>query len=756
MTRYALPVIGVVGAFAIARAFVAAAAGTEALVAWILASAVFALGLVTMGRQARTLDRLSAELGTLGEDASRSEARRSEAEESDSIALRPHLDAHLAGREAELHTGLGWLAYPAAVVTLGLVGAALAASAPAAALLLGATSLALGAALGGAAAIVTRAERRFAASMAHHIRGRLDAETPDGKRARSLDALVDRTSTLPDVARTLLVATERLEELRGVYEQGQATHSREQRELVETQRAMADTQRAMAETQREAVQEQRALAEAMSASLERTATAVRRELVQAGEMTARAAATAVTPAVERTVAIAAEHLSTVREAIDADAGRRREVERLWLTSLNEKAGQLFVRLDRDREAREQTDRARLERLELGWAGLLEGVAERGADVLGRLDERASSLVVGLGEEAAARRDADARLVAQMEKVLEQTAERDRARADVLAGAAALMRDELSGGLSALHTDVLASIDSQQQALASLLLETGERDRARATELASAATAIRSELAEGLGSMQVDLLATLGDVRDRIAEGADTEAQNRQRLETLATRLEGTQHSLGTAAREQADVLAAAVEASQGRMLAAEQQLSSRAGELFATFEGALEAQAHRLTQLEDGLADRHRAGAQLLADRLTDHAREIAQHADTNAGAIAQAIELVQAGGAELTAVAEMFAEAVDRQRAAADEWIAQLGRIDEAVMRAGEEAAADALGQYLARTHELFDQQLELQEELLERLIAPNRDDDTQLAAEHEVDDEVDHETEEPVPSVARVAAHA
>ncbi len=44
---------------------------------------------------------------------------------------------------------------------------------------------------------------------------------------------------------------------------------------------------------------------------------------------------------------------------------------------------------------------------------------------------------------------------------------------------------------------------------------------------------------------------------------------------------------------------------------------------------------------------------------------------------------------------------------------------MERSVEEAGEGAAVDVLGQYLARTHELFDQQLGFQQELYEQLRA-------------------------------------
>ena len=106
-----------------------------------------------------------------------------------------------------------------------------------------------------------------------------------------------------------------------------------------------------------------------------------------------------------------------------------------------------------------------------------------------------------------------------------------------------------------------------------------------------------------------------------------------------------------------------------------------------------------------------------LAQQLGTHAQELSASLGQTSALVQDAAGLVQAGGAELTAVAEMFAEAVDRQREAAREWLENLGHVERAVADAGEGAAADALGHHLARTHEIFDRQLRFQQELFEQL---------------------------------------
>ena len=56
-------------------------------------------------------------------------------------------------------------------------------------------------------------------------------------------------------------------------------------------------------------------------------------------------------------------------------------------------------------------------------------------------------------------------------------------------------------------------------------------------------------------------------------------------------------------------------------------------------------------------------------------------------------------------------------QREGARQWLEALGDIERYALEAGEAAAADALGLHLARTHEVFDKQLQFQQELIAQL---------------------------------------
>src|SRR5690606_30444606 len=109
--------------------------------------------------------------------------------------------------------------------------------------------------------------------------------------------------------------------------------------------------------------------------------------------------------------------------------------------------------------------------------------------------------------------------------------------------------------------------------------------------------------------------------------------------------------------------------------------------------------------------------AEALGEQLSEWVRSASDQISAASRSLAEAVTQVEAGGTELGATAEMFAAAVEAHRDAARAWLEDLGEVDLAVARAGEGAAVEVLGQYLARTHEVFDCQLRFQQELLEQV---------------------------------------
>jgi hypothetical protein len=143
--------------------------------------------------------------------------------------------------------------------------------------------------------------------------------------------------------------------------------------------------------------------------------------------------------------------------------------------------------------------------------------------------------------------------------------------------------------------------------------------------------------------------------------------------------------------------------------AAEARQQERAASLLAGIEQAGEALR--------SMGDEQRESLEASATAGMERVRELGAGLDQTAEAVRRAAELVQAGGAEMTAVAEQFGAAVERQREAADQWLESLGQIESAVDEAGRGAAAEALDRRLAATQEIFATQLEFQRELFQQL---------------------------------------
>jgi hypothetical protein len=301
-----------------------------------------------------------------------------------------------------------------------------------------------------------------------------------------------------------------------------------------------------------------------------------------------------------------------------------------------------------------------------------------------LDAHLRSVAERLDAQLAHRSDADAKVLIAIEAHARQIRETDAERAAVLA----------------------TKVEEMSVTLGETLTAVVDHDLARAERFGALAEQIQAELATA---------TTV--VRERLEASAESESALERRNAELIETLSAASTTMSEATTEQMRALASFAEAADRRVVEAEDRGALRLADLSLRFAAAAEAQQKRLAVFESELAERQSSGVEALSARLADHARGIDATLRETAGLVREAASLVHAGGGELTAVAEMFAGAVDRQREAANTWIESLGRIDRAVVDAGEHAAVDVLGDYLARTHELFDQQLGFQQELFEQL---------------------------------------
>jgi hypothetical protein len=171
--------------------------------------------------------------------------------------------------------------------------------------------------------------------------------------------------------------------------------------------------------------------------------------------------------------------------------------------------------------------------------------------------------------------------------------------------------------------------------------------------------------------------------------------------------------VGLEAREKAELSQAA------RVREVLSGLTGSVAEIGARADRLLTAQADRLTEFEQRLEASRAASAERLGAQLVNHASAIGANLGATATLVEEGAGLLRAGGAEMSAVAEMFTTAVDRYRDASDRCVARLAELDEAVDRAGKKAAIELLTDYLDQTREVFEHSLEVQRELFAELRA-------------------------------------
>jgi hypothetical protein len=396
----------------------------------------------------------------------------------------------------------------------------------------------------------------------------------------------------------------------------------------------------------------------------------------------------------------------------------------------------FVRSQRD--ASEQSH-AQLQRATDGLSGLANDWRRAHAQAATQMQEAIASATAHVGEAMrdgfgkAAQLSSDA-LRPLVERAVLETSSALSAHLCQVQGAIAQDLDarnaELRAQLQAL-TGQLA--ERAQRLLAGEQARTeglGERWQAlaAATEQASARAAEREQsragaLAELAQEVRDDLTKAAAALRARETRGSQAEERQQVRADALISQLGAAATTIGAAAADQVDALQQFVAATDGRLRESEARSEARLQALLQALSQRAEEQAQRLARFEQSLLERNEASAESLRDRLAGHADKLDQDLERTAGLVAQAATLLHGSGIELGATVESFAGAVEQQREGARAWLESLGELERAVANAGEAAAADVLGQHLVRTHELFDQQLQFHQELIEQLRSARRD---------------------------------
>lgn len=369
--------------------------------------------------------------------------------------------------------------------------------------------------------------------------------------------------------------------------------------------------------------------------------------------------------------------------------------------------QVSERLQALRDAAADQDQALRGRHEEAAAALRDAATAVGNTLeerLGALAERAEVVAQRWEESQGAAADAQAKALRDAAVQVHDAAKEElREAAEAAAKATAPVLEAALGRTENQAAEHLASL---REMLAGELAQQANRDQERAESLGEVAQRVEEELVKATSV-----------VRERLAANVEADAAQQKRAEELLVHLEAATGRVADAAGRQVEALERFVEANNERVQEQEERTQQRLEALLGRIGEGVRSQGQRLASLETALVERQERSASALADELKKQAEAIGDSLSNTAGLVNEAAALVKGGGAELVAAVEMFVGAVDQHNAASQRWMDGLGMVDQKVEDAGTEAAVDILGQYLARTHELFDQQLGFQQELVERL---------------------------------------
>lgn len=775
MTRFAILGFGAIGLAVIARAALFYAGVDPIALGVCLAMAVVMVaGLVEVYRTASRIETLRAELAGFSKNAS------VDAMEKATPVLRALLRARLERVALPVPTPVFAPYLVGLLVMLGLLGTflglfetlrgariALAASADVDALRHGlerpmeglmrsfgasAAGVSGSAMLGLASVFARRLANDLTLELHACITGPLADAAPTARQLLALEALARQGEALPGAAKALEGVVAEVQKLAGAW---QTAHRESAAEMQKTlgsavsdiRSSLERAAAASAEASQKAVQPivAKGIEETVAASTRQIDAvrkaidadiASRRESEQKAQAAAEAHRKAVVEASEAHRKSVLDASEAHRKAVVDELAKVREAE---TKALETHLAKVLEELARVRDA--QTG----------------ALASHLADVVARLDEaegrRAStteSLLATLGESEKARIESVAkalesasaafgdRLDAHVEKLHAENADRDAALSGRWSELGAKVASELAEVVSRIETaetgrrEAVAAVASRLDAQAAeqaarfareiegLLAKWNEitatfdelsrtsaaRDAERAGQLASIATQV-----------QADLGAAAEAVRAQVEKSTEQDRAEQERVDALFTRLATASDEVARAAKEQSEALARFVDAAGSRMQESEEKSDERLSGFLAKVDAAVEAQALRLAEVAELVRSGQKDTATAFAEQLAAHAKVLGDGLAETTAIVREAAGLVHAGGAELSSVAEAFAEATSRQERAAEEWLANLGKVEAAVAEAGEAAAADVLGQHLAHTHELFDRQLRFQNELYEQL---------------------------------------
>jgi hypothetical protein len=576
--------------------------------------------------------------------------------------------------------------------------------------------------LGLAAVLVRRIEARTLAAVHVYAGGPLRELSPVRRQLEALDRLASQGEALPVAASALAQAASQLGTLT---ERWDAAH----------RSATAAQQKSLSEA-----------FERMRGELARTA-------IESGKQLTESIAPVLKQVVAQTGEAASRQMSATLEALERDLATRRTVDAQLRSGMRDELAAMRAWLEQDARLKGEEAQQRGDAFEQSMklhaeqqAALLSLHRDQASAHVGGIESAARALTVQLSEDAEARREESQRLLGDLAARVDDAA-RERAQES---------RDELQAVASLGHTlleqarEREASLTArwetmtQRAAEASELVRVGESERIAGLrgELERQNAALAQSWAQLAERVEQHTLALRNEEEARLTRldslagrlGGDFARLTSAMSEQLDARLERerAEGERGTQAMLQLEQSGKALEDSLARQELAVQALLDGGAALFTQLgeraqDGSREAleklievsdlQAARFTQLETQLQASQVAHAKSLADELSAQADRLGKGLEGTTQLVNEAASVLKASSFEMGAVAELFAKSVDRQRDAAQAWLESLGELEGAVERAGRGAAADALGDQLASTHEVFARQLQFQRELFEQL---------------------------------------
>ncbi len=400
---------------------------------------------------------------------------------------------------------------------------------------------------------------------------------------------------------------------------------------------------------------------------------------------------------ERTTAVATRIEESVGQMLTAlaDHGQRERADLEELTGL---MGRLAVEAD-ERDAAQATRSTAL-------AERLSSLAERSAE--GAATAAGEALHTHLGEVQAALQSASQSETGRTDALL--------ARVDQLLEAETSRREAQRAEADAL-LDALAAREAERTETLVTAIDCAHAQRTRAAR--EALEDVRSRLADQATTLHDQVAET----RDAVVRLAEAEGE---RTDAVAGRIEASVGRVVEAVaaqgqRERADLEQLTTLMGRLSVEAAERETAqaSRAEVLADQLEQAVRKQTERLAAFEEQLDGVRTRSAEALAERLSTHAEGLAEKLASTTGVVSEASDLLRAGGAELSAVAEMFTDAVDGYRESNERWLSALGHLETTLDASGDGAAGAIVGEYLDQTREVFGDAMRFQRELFTELRA-------------------------------------